>query len=555
MMSQHGGAELFVSDAHGEHAAFSHVLRSGCGRIRACIDILFEHRLDEAARAQLATLVYYPHEKIARLAAAPSDDAWAREACDRVSALCQVLAESSEGGAEQGACAEEPGKNPDGNEDVLSKLEALCLRAQRLAVDRVHMLGDVYDRGPAPELIMDELAAHPAVDIQWGNHDVVWMGAALGQQGCIAHVVRNCARYGNMGILDAYGIDYAPLKELAATAYKDDPCKAFGLKVNPGLSPEELALNEKIQKAMAIIQFKVEAQLIDQYPSFGLEDRKLLGKIDRATNTVVVDGVEYPITDTVFPTVDPNDPYRLTAEEQKAIDSLSQAFMNCERLQRHIGLFLEKGSLYSIDGNMLLFHACVPLNGDGTLKEVDIFGETLKGKALFDAVDRHVRAAFSAEDPESRKRGRDLLWYLWLGQGSPLFAKSKMATFEIYYIADKAARKEAKNAFYTLIEDERVMAGIFEDFGMDPTTSRIVCGHVPVKVKDGEDPVKCAGRVLMIDGGMSLAYQATTGIAGFALVKDGESLQLNYLEPFCSHDEALASNAELSFTAREIAPL
>ncbi len=542
MAEQTGHVELFVSDAHGEYAAFSHVLRSGCGRIRTVIDELFQDDLDETARAELATLIYYPQEKIAQLSSEASDaKAWAAEAAGRVEGVCTSL-----GGAAEAASARANAA------DEFACLEALCWCAQHCAVDRVHMLGDVYDRGPAPELIMDELAAYPSVDIQWGNHDVVWMGAALGQPGCIAHVVRNCARYGNLGILDAYGIDYTPLKTLAATAYQDDPCVAFALKVNPGLSPEELALNEKIQKAMAIIQFKVEGQLIDEYPSFGLEDRKLLDKINRETNTIVVDGIEYPLTDTVFPTVDFDDPYKLTPEETQAIDSLAQAFMECERLRRHIALFLEKGSLYTIAGNMLLFHACVPLEADGSLKEVNIYGETYKGRALFDAVDRHVRAAFTSTDPESKKRGRDLLWYLWLGQGSPLFAKSKMATFEIYYIADKAARKEAKNPFYSLIENEDVVAGIFEDFGMDPATSHLACGHVPVKVKDGEDPVKCNGKVFMIDGGMSTAYQSTTGIAGFALILEDGALRLNYLQPFCSVEEAVATNAELAFTTREI---
>ena len=539
MAEQRLRTELFVSDAHGEYSAFSHVLRSGCGRIRRVIESVFAHQLDESDRAELATLVYYPQQKTAQLTA-ENGDGWIADARDRVAAVCRAL--EAENGVE-----------PAQPEDSESALEDLCFRAQRLAIDRVHMLGDVYDRGPAPELIMDELAAHPAVEIIWGNHDVVWMGAALGQAGCIAHVVRNCARYGNLGILDAYGIDYTPLKKLAATAYQDDPCVAFGLKVNPGLSDEELALNEKIQKAMAIIQFKVEAQLIDEYPSFDLEDRKLLDKIDRVNNTIVVDGIEYPITDTVFPTVDFDDPYKLTPDEAAAIDGLAQAFLGCERLQQHIALFLNKGSLYSISDNMLLFHACVPLNDDGSLKEVNMYGETLKGRALFDAVDRYVREAFTATDPESRKRGRDLLWYLWLGQGSPLFAKSKMATFEIYYVADKAARKEDKNAFYTLIENEGVIAGIFEDFGMDARTSHIVCGHVPVKVKDGEDPVKCGGKVLMIDGGMSTAYQKTTGIAGFALMKTNGALRLNYLQPFCTVDEAIATNAELAFTTREIA--
>lgn len=393
---------------------------------------------------------------------------------------------------------------------------------------QVHVVGDVYDRGPKPEAIMDALAELPALDFQWGNHDIVWMGAALGQRGCIAHVVRNCARYGNLSILeDAYGMDLEPLAEFAKAAYADDPCAAFGLKGHPeGLSPEELELNVKIQKAMAIMQFKAEGQLIDQNPSFGLDDRKLLDKIDYERGTVLLDGEEYALTDTVFPTVDPADPYRLTSGEEEALQSLEQAFTGCEKLQRHMAFLLEVGSLYAIANGNLLFHACVPLNADGSLMEVDVFGETYKGRALYDALDRCVRDAFESPDAEARRRGRDLLWWMWLGQGSPLFAKSKMATFELYLIAEKPARKEVKNPFYSFMDDERVMGGVLADFGLDIVTSHIVCGHVPVKVKDGENPVKCGGRVLCIDGGFSSAYQPTTGIAGFTLENDAESMVL-----------------------------
>ena len=421
--------------------------------------------------------------------------------------------------------------DPHGEFDMLHQLIDGDCGGLCQSVDEIHVVGDVYDRGPAAELIMDQLLQTPSADIQWGNHDVVWMGAALGQRGCIAHVVRNCARYGNLSIMDAYGIDYTPLKEFALLAYADDPCVAFGLKSTDGLSSAEVDLNVKIQKAMAIIQFKVEGQLIDEYPEFGLQDRKLLDKIDYERGTVVLDGVTYPLADTVLPTVNPLAPYELTAGEEAAMAALEDAFKGCERLQTHMRFFLERGSLYKIVGNLLLFHACVPLRADGSLMEVDLFGRKLAGKALFDEVDARVRAAFSAEDAIEAKRGRDLLWYLWLGSGSPLFAKNKMATFEIYFIADKAAKKEVKNPFYSLLDDEAAIAGVFADFGMDPATSRIVCGHVPVKVKDGEDPVKCGGKVVMIDGGMSAAYRKTSGIGGMALLESGDDLTLCYLEP------------------------
>ena len=395
------------------------------------------------------------------------------------------------------------------------------VRACPGGLSALHFVGDVYDRGPAPDAVMDMLAAEPCADIQWGNHDIVWMGAAAGQPGCIAHVVRICARYGNLSVLeDIYGIDLSALSKFAASAYADDPCAAFGLKGSPALSDAEQTRHVKIQKAMAIIQFKVESALIARNPSFGLQDRDLLGRVDFAHGTVQIDGQIHELLDPVFPTVDASDPCRLSAAEQEVLDALVAAFTSCEKLQRHIRVFLDRGSLYKICGDLLLFHACVPLRADGHLQDVELFGTRYRGRALFDAVDAQVRAAFTASNPEKRRRGLDMLWYLWLGPGSPLFAKSKMATFELYYVADKAARKEEKNPFYTLCDDAEVLARVFEDFGMDASRSHIVCGHVPVKVKSGENPIRCGGRFICIDGGMSKPYRSKTGVAGLSLVKD-----------------------------------
>lgn len=560
--------ELFISDVHGEYEEFSHILRSGCGAIRKQIDALFGDTLSEAQRSRLATLAYYPEDAVEEF-----DDDELRTALSQLAVLCASFAQTQPSESVLEACPEPyapvleklmAASGDKGRQDLLLDAAfdtvtahdlawAFGTAIQALATSQVHLVGDIYDRGPDPDLIMDEIAEHPEIDIQWGNHDVVWMGAALGQRGCIAHVVRNCARYGNLSILsDAYGINILPLANFAAQTYKDDPCVAFKLKGNPDLSPEEYDLNVKIQKAMAILQFKVEAQLIDENPSFDLEDRKLLHRINRDTNTVVVDGTEYALTDTVFPTVDWNDPYRLTEEEEAVMESLAEAFMNCEKLQRHVSLFLEKGSLYKIQNNTLMFHACVPLNEDGSLRETDLYGEKLKGRALFDAVDRYVRAAFSDPDPEAQKKGADLLWYLWLGVGSPLFAKSKMATFELYLIAEKEARKEVKNPFYQLYENEEVVNGIFEDFGMDPSTGRIVCGHVPVKVKDGEDPVKCNGKVIVIDGGMSAAYRKTTGIAGFTLISDANGVSLATHQSFAGTEAAIEEHCDLESSIRPI---
>ena len=572
------GTELFASDIHGEYDAFAHLLKNGSGSVRRRIDEVFGDSLAKAEKRQLATLIYYPHEKLKLLLPQIDDkNAWIAETVEKLIAVVQRASSKYTRSKVRKAFPSEFAYAIDElmaeNNGVVNRgeyrrtivdaivrigrgpafIEALCLLIQRFSFDHLHILGDVYDRGPAPDAIMDTLSAYHCLDIQWGNHDIVWMGASLGQRGCIAHVVRNCARYGNLSILeDAYGINILPLAAFAIEAYRDDPCVAFGLKGNPDLDERSLEMNIKIQKAMAIIQFKVEGQLIDEYPEFGLADRKLLDKIDYEKGTVVVDGIEYELADKVLPTVDPNDPYRLTPEEEAVMQRLEQAFIGCEKLQRHMRLFLEVGSLYKISNGNLLFHASVPLNEDGSLKEANIFGETLKGKALYDALERYVRAAFFSSDKAMRKRGRDLMWWLWLSPASPLFAKSKMATFEIYFVADKAARKEVKNPFYARLDNPEAMAVIFEDFGMDPDTSRIVCGHVPVKAKDGEDPVKCGGRVLTIDGGFSRAYQPTTGIAGYTLVSDSRGFVLAAHEPLESAAAAVEKELDIHSTRRVV---
>lgn len=576
--------ELFLSDIHGEYEAFAHIVRNGCGSLKPHIGDAFGDVLSDEEKETLATLVCYPAEK----AQADIDD-YANEATYYGEAIAELLVllnhlsqfhpydrvldllpedigEAIEELLSQtrlhvAGCVSRESLDALANSIIIASfiktgsalylIETLGKTIQDLLVTSIHVVGDIYDRGPAPDLIMEEMINHPHIDVQWGNHDIVWMGAALGQRGCIAHVVRNCARYGNLSILtDGYGINIIPLANFALSAYANDPCEGYALKGNPQLSPQETDLNIKIQKAMAILQFKVEAQLIDENPSFNLESRKLLHTINRETNTIIIDGVEYDVKDPVFPTVNWDDPYALTDEEEYVMASLEKAFQNCEKLQRHIRFFLDRGSLYKIKNNTLMLHACVPLNDDGTLKEVDIYGKTYKGRELFEAVDRYVRTAFSATDAQSRKRGCDLLWYLWLGEGSPLFAKSKMATFEIYLIEDKAARKEVKNSYYSLLENKEVMYTIFEDFGMDPEVSRIVCGHTPVKVKDGEDPVKCNGRIVVIDGGFSSAYQSTTGIAGFTLVSNEKGVALVTHQPFEGKQAALDHNADVHSTRR-----
>lgn len=576
IMSLPKGTEFFISDIHGEYEAFSHILRNASGTIRIKINELFGDDLSDEEKQSLATLIYYPREKMRLLLAKQSDvDGWYAQTLYRLILVARYVSQKYTRSRVRKATPDdfsyiitelltENGDRDDNDayyNSIISSviktgqaqnlIEEFCLLIRHLSIDRLHIIGDIYDRGPHPDTIIDLLEAHHDVDIQWGNHDVVWMGASLGQWGCIAHVVRNCARYGNLSILeDSYGINLLPLAEFARRTYENDPCVAFGLKGNPDLTERELLMNVRIQKAMAIIQFKVEAELIDKYPSFNLKDRKLLDKIDYERGVVTLDGTEYELTDKVFPTVDPDNPYALTPEEENVMRRLEQAFIGSEKLQRHMRYLLKVGSLYKIFNNNLMFHACVPLNDDGSLMEVDIFGEKYKGRALYDVLETKVRDAFTSFDKDLREKGRDLLWYMWLGQGSPLFAKSKMATFELYLIADKAARKEEKNAFYKLMNDESVIDNIFRDFSMDPECSHMVCGHVPVKVKEGEDPVRCNGKVFTIDGGFSKAYQPTTGIAGYTLISNSYGFVLAAHEPFESMNAAIERGLDIHSTRR-----
>ncbi len=551
--------ELFIADPHGEYEEFSHILRGGCGAVRALVDEVFG-KIPEEKRASLTTAILYPKEKFPLLDPEErASFAW------RMGMLLEEAADVE-------FADEEPEDEPDAGENpaAFARLAALVREA---CVTHLHLMGDIYDRGPAPDAIMDEVAAFGKFDIQWGNHDILWMGAALGQPALVCTATRICARYGNLSILeDNYGMDLSALREFAAKTYGDDPAECFALKSGTFDDAERRA-HSLVQKAMAIIQFKVEAKCSAENPDFNLDRRNLLGRIDWQAGTVEVDGTVQPMKDMHFPTVNPADPYALTPEEQAVLDACVAAFTGCAKLQRHVRLFLTKGSLYKIipsesgADDILLFHACVPLNPDGSLKDVTLFGQTYAGRALFDAVDGFVRDAYTATDPAAKKRGLDMLWYLWLGEGSPLFAKSKMATFELYFQADKAIQKEVKNPFYKLLEDEAVLDGILADFGLDPARSRMICGHTPVKVKDGEDPVKCGGKLMIIDGGMSKPYQKNTGVAGFTVVRAtrreadeyGENVRLvpggmtlYTHETFCGRDMAVATDEDLRSSTRAV---
>ena len=417
---------------------------------------------------------------------------------------------------------------------------------QRLAVEHLHILGDIYDRGPAPHKIMDKLLQYHSLDIQWGNHDIVWMGAAAGQLACIATVIRNSARYCNLDILeDGYGINLLPLATFAMAVYQDDPCSQFKLSGNPKTSSTaETALHMKMHKAIAIMQFKLEGQLMKKHPSFEMEDRRLLHLIDYKAGTIEYEGKTLALLDTHFPTIDPEDPYTLTPEEQLVMERLQSAFLHCEKLQRHVKLLLHHGSLYKVCNGNLLYHGCVPIEEDGTFRKVNIYGNEYSGKALYDCLESYVRKAFLEVDPVEQEKGRDILWYIWTAKNSPLYGKDKMTTFERYFLAEPETHQERKNAYYRFLNDETVMNRILAEFGLG-TDSHIVNGHVPVLQIAGESPVKCGGKVMIIDGGFSKVYQEKTGIAGYTLIYHSYGMMLVAHEPFTSTEEAIQKETDI----------
>ncbi len=424
---------------------------------------------------------------------------------------------------------------------------ALSELIQRLTVDHLHIVGDIYDRGPGPHVIMDELMEHHSVDIQWGNHDVLWMGAAAVQRGCIANVIRICARYGNLDILeDGYGINLLPLATFALYTYENDPCHCFGLKGEKNYNHNEMLIDIKMHKAISIIQFKVEGEIIKKHPEYRMESRNLLHHIDFEKGSIMLQGKEYPLLDTHFPTIDPKNPYALTAEEEDIMERLEKAFLNCARLQKHMRFLLNKGSLYKVYNQNLLYHGCVPLEEDGSLKEVFLYGKKYKGKSWYEALEGYVRKGFHSMDRTERERGKDMMWYIWLNENSPLFAKDKMATFERYFIAEKETHKEIKNAYYRLVEEEEcIVDGILQEFGLPREGSHIISGHMPVKTKKGESPIKCGGKVLVIDGGFSRAYQKETGIAGYTLIYNSYGLILAAHNPFESKELAIEKETDI----------
>ncbi len=565
------GTEHFLTDVHGEYEAFAHVLKNGSGAVRRKVNEVFGTTLSDQDKRTLATLIYYPREKMARiLAKTKNKKDWYKITLYRLIAVSKRAASKYTRSKVRKALPPEFAyvieelitekddvRDKESYYDAIVQtiirlgraedfIAALCELIQRLVVDHLHILGDIYDRGPGPHIIMDDLMAYHSVDVQWGNHDVLWMGAATGQRACIANALRICARYGNLDILEeGYGINLLPLATFAMQAYENDPCTCFALKGEPPKNKNEREMNLKMHKAIAIIQFKVEGQMSKEHPEFGLEGRALLHRIDYERGVITLDGKEYKLLDMNFPTVDPKDPYRLSDAEEQVMERLENAFQKCEKLQEHMRFLLAKGSLYKVYNGNLLFHGCVPLNENGSFREVELYGHRCSGRSLYEFFDEYIRKGFVAEDLVERKRGRDLMWYIWLHENSPLFGKTKMATFERYFLAEKETHREKKNPYYTLIEDEEVANRILEEFGLSPEDGHIINGHVPVKTKNGESPVKCGGKVLVIDGGFSRAYQKETGIAGYTLIYNSYGLILAAHKPFESTESAIENESDI----------
>ena len=565
------GTEHFLTDIHGEYEQFHHVLKNGSGSVRRKIDEEFGNTISNKDKKSLATLIYYPESKL-RIVEQEEDNLedWYTIALHRLVQISKRVSSKYTRSKVRKALpkdfayvieelitekAEIHDKEAYYNEIIRTIIRigrapqliiALSYLIQRLVIDHLHIVGDIYDRGPGPHIIMDTLCNYHSVDVQWGNHDILWMGAASGSLACIANVIRMSASYGNLSILeDGYGINLLPLATFALETYADTDCSAFRIKYNTDYNTKDLSLDIKMHKAMAIIQFKLEGQIIAHHPEFGMENRLLLHTVDYEKKTVMVEGKEYHMLDVDFPTVDPADPYNLTDEELDMMLRLQQAFMKCEKLQKHVKFLFAKGGLYKIYNGNLLYHGCVPLNEDGSFAKVDVCGKKYSGKELYDVLEHHAKRAYFAKDIGERSLGRDMIWYIWCGPGSPVFGKSKMTTFERYFIEDKETHKETKNSYYRLLEEETIVDQILREFGLDTKGAHIVNGHVPVEQIHGESPVKCGGKLLIIDGGFSKAYQKKTGIAGYTLVCNSRGLHLVAHEPFESKETAIIKESDI----------
>ena len=574
------GTEHFLADLHGEYEAFQHVLRNASGNIKRKVREIFGETLTQREQKELCTLIYYPEQKLelVRQEIAEDIDDWNFITINRLVMVCRNVSSKYTRSKVRKAMPADfayilqellhestVDPNKQAYVDVIVKtiisthmadkfIIALCNLVQRLAIDSLHILGDVFDRGPNPDKIMELLCRYHNCDIQWGNHDILWMGAAAGNKSCIANVLRLALRYDNQSVLeDGYGINLLPLATLAIEIYGNDDCAIFMPKENEerNYSSKSMRLAAQMHKAIAIIQFKTEGEIIKRRPDFEMDDRLLLQGIDAARGIITIGGKEYELTDTNFPTIDPADPYRLTPEEQDVIDKLRNSFTHSEKLQKHVSWLFRNGCIFTISNSNLLFHASVPLNEDGTLKEVEIRGKKYSGKDLLNQVGNLMREAyFGCDDPEEHAFALDYIWYLWCGKNSPAFDKDKMATFERYFIKDKEAHKEVKGWYYQLRNDEAVCDRLLDAFGVEGKHRHIINGHVPVRTKMGEQPIRANGKLMVIDGGFSKAYWSETGIAGYTLVFHSRGFQLVQHEPFTSIEEAIKEGKDIKSTTQ-----
>lgn len=562
------GTEHFLTDLHGEYEAFTHVLRNASGVIKRKIDEAFGNTLSETEKKSFATLVYYPEEKIDIVKETEPDmDSWYKTSIYRLIMLCRVTAYKYTRSKVRKSIPKNfryiieellheketlSSKQEYYNQIIesiinVSKAEefidALCVVIRKLVVDRLHIVGDIYDRGPGAHIILDELMSHHSVDIQWGNHDIIWMGAASGSKSCLTNALRISLRYGNQKTIEhGYGINLLPLATFALETYPQVKNKHFIPKhrKEDQLKPKEINLIAKMHKAISIIQFKVEGQLIKRNPEFEMNHRLFLETLDTEKKEITIDGNKYALNDVDFPTIDPKNPYELTEDENEVIDKLLTSFLNSDKLQKHTAFLYRKGSMYLKFNDNLLFHAGIPINEDLSFKEFSIKGKKYSGKELFDVFETYVREAYySKQMTEDKQLGLDLMWYLWNGECSPLFAKKKMATFERYFINDKSIHVEESNAYFKNRDNETLIDKILLNFELDPSNSNIISGHVPVKTLKGEHPVKANNKMFVIDGGFSKAYHEKTGIAGYTLTSNSRGMILVSHEPFESLNAAI----------------
>ena len=552
------GTEYFFSDLHGEYEAFIHLLRSSSGIIREKIKETFGHIISEEDEIQLANLIYYPDRQIAKLKQEQNyTEDWQRIALYRLVQICkEVSSKYSRSKVRKKmppefAYAIDELLHVDYNDDNKKVYYSEIIRSiidtqmadsfiialiQNLTIDNLHIIGDIFDRGPRADIIMEELMQFHDVDIQWGNHDISWMGASTGNPACICNVLRIAISYNGFDVLeDGYGINIRPLSMFAAKVYSDDPCERFMPRildqniydaVDPGLAA-------KMHKAIAVIQFKVEGQIIRRHPEYEMDSRILLTAIDYQRGTVVIEGKEYPMMDMEFPTIDPSDPLKLSEEEEELLHTLTLSFCHSALLHKHIKFLYSNGSMYKCCNSNLLYHGCIPMKEDGSFDEMAVNGKAYKGRALMDFIDKQVKKAYFLPDQDPEKEAsRDFMWYLWSGAKSPVFGKDKMTIFEHYFVEDKEASRERMNPYYKLSVQEKYCDMILEEFGLTTTGSHIINGHVPVKIKDGETPIKAGGKLFIIDGGLSKAYQGKTGIAGYTLIFNSRHLALAEHKPF-----------------------